>query len=121
APAVSLSIKNKEITEILPILFADLPFTYQINRKVIAIKPKVKQPLAPNQMTIRGRVTDSIGKPLEGVIVELEGTSLRTATDKQGYYVLNEVLVGGKLVFRLIGHKMVKVFVNRPEINVVLY
>src|SRR5690606_37143571 len=27
APAVSLSIKNKEITEILPILFADLPFT----------------------------------------------------------------------------------------------
>src|SRR5690606_31048951 len=95
--------------------------TYQVNGKVVSIRPAVKQPLTNNQMTIRGRVTDSIGKPLEGVIVELEGTSLQTATDKQGFYVIDEVLVGGNLLFRLIGHEVVKTPANRPEINIILY
>lgn len=122
ADPVSINLKQKDISEILIQLFSDQPFTYDIKGKIVSIKPKIPvKEIALPQSTIRGRVTDSVGNGLEGVVVELEGTSLRTATDKQGYYVLNEVLIGGNIVFRLIGYETAKMVANRPEINIVLY
>ena len=121
AAPVSISIQQKEISEILPTLFSNQPFTYHIKGKVVSIKPKIPvKEISLPQSTIRGRVTDSVGNGLEGVVVELEGTSVRTASDKQGYYVLNEVLIGGNIIFRLIGYETVKIVANRPEISVVL-
>ena len=122
ATPVSINLKQKEIGEILLQLFSDQPFSYDIKGKVVSIKPKIlAKEIVLSQSTIRGRVTDSIGNGLEGVVVELEGSSIRTATDKQGYYVLNDVLIGGNIVFRLIGYETVKIAANRPEINTVLH
>ena len=121
AGPVSINLKQKDISEILIQLFSDQPFTYGIKGKIVSIKPKIRtKGNVLLQSTIRGRVTDSIGNGLEGVVVELESTSLRTATDKHGYYVLNDILVGGNIVFRLIGYETEKLAANRPEINIVL-
>lgn len=124
AKPVTLAVKDKDIKEVLPLLFANQPFDYQVTGKIVSIVAKkqvrVLQKTSVQQTSVRGRVTDSIGNGLEGVIVEAEGTSLRTATDKNGYYVLSEVLMGSNIMFRLIGYETIKVTANRPEVNIVL-
>lgn len=122
ADPVSINLKQKDISEILLQLFSDQPFTYDIKGKIVSIKPKIPvKEISLPQSTIRGRITDSVGNGLEGVVVELEGTSLRTVTDKQGYYVLDDILIGGNIVFRLIGYETVRMVANRPEINTALH
>ena len=41
------------------------------------------------QQTLRGLVTDSLGKPLAGVTVSLRSASLATQTNEGGRFVLN--------------------------------
>lgn len=123
AQPVTVQVAQTEVLDVLPLIFESQPFTYEVNEETVtAIMQKTnnKTESSPKQTTVRGRVTDSVGNPIEGVIVQLEGTSLQTATDKNGYYVLDEVLVGAILVFRHIAYQSVEVLANRPEINVVL-
>lgn len=123
AKPVTVQIERVEILEALPLIFGNQPFTYEVNGKTVtAIASPVYSGVhgQTTQSTVRGRVTDSIGNGLEGVIVELEGTSIKTVSDKEGYYALTRVLMNGKIVFRLIGYEKIKATANRPEINVTM-
>lgn len=61
---------------------------------VITVLLSTSLPLAAQQGTVRGRVTDVGGAPLAGVTVTLEGTRLSVITDDQGQYELRSVPAG---------------------------
>lgn len=56
--------------------------------------------------TVRGRVLDTLsGKYLDGVVVRVQGTDLRTTTDRGGNYVLTNVPEGSQtIVFDYLGY-----------------
>ncbi|HKG68768.1 MAG TPA: carboxypeptidase-like regulatory domain-containing protein, partial [Segetibacter sp.] len=53
--------------------------------------------------TIRGRITDSIGKPLQGVSVIIRGTRTGTSTNATGEFQLNGVPERSTLVLSFVG------------------
>ncbi len=121
ANPVTLNVRGKDIEETLPLIFSQQPFDYSIKSKIITIVPKTesRQP-ETHQVTIRGRVTDSLSNPLQGVTVQITGTSIRTSTDNNGQYELNSVPTGATLLFKLLSYEPLEVFIDRPVINVTL-
>lgn len=84
AKPVTISLKAKELFKALQLILADQPFSYQVNGKIISIIPKRNTsplPVAVNQQTVGGRVTDSIGNPLQGVTVQVKESGWQTITD----------------------------------------
>ncbi|WP_316792673.1 TonB-dependent receptor [Pedobacter frigoris] len=53
--------------------------------------------------TISGRVSDSSG-PLPGINVKVEGTTIGSATDNQGFYTIKNAPAEGRLIFSGIGY-----------------
>lgn len=126
ARPVTLTVKQKPVKEVLAQLFADQPFDYKINGKIITLIPadKIPPPKAPalpgNRMDVTGRVTDSVGNPLKSVSVQLKGSNIGTATDAYGRFSL-QAAKGAVLVFSAVGYMEREVVIeNRPILDVVL-
>lgn len=124
AKPVSLTVSDKAIEEVLPLLLAGQPFDYQIKGKIVTIVPK-KQLTAPTwqrQQEVSGQVTDSLGVPLEGVSVMVKGTSRGTATDTKGLFSIHaepgEVLTFNNVGFVATEHTIIA---GRNTINMVLH
>lgn len=109
AKPVTLSLKDTEILDALPHVFADQPFDYQVAGKVVFFSPKKGMALTDKkgdirqQRTVSGRVTDEGGKPLEGVTVTAKGTSVRVTTDVNGEYRIDVPFQQGELLFTIVG------------------
>ena len=95
------------------------------NVYVVSVKAQVDTTEA--SVSVRGRVTNRLGKPLGGAIVLIASTSKGTPTDQQGYYVLSNVPYGETLVFSNIGYQMVfqpvpneQKLLNQQVLNAVL-
>lgn len=58
---------------------------------------------------VKGKVTDIRGQPLPGVTVLLNGSSLGTATDKDGHFALRLPRPDGVLVFSFVGYETQRV------------
>lgn len=54
--------------------------------------------------TINGRVSDNTG-PLPGINVKVEGTTMGSTTDQQGFYVIKNAPTEGRLIFSGVGYK----------------
>lgn len=63
---------------------------------------------ASAQPTVKGKVTDLDGRPLEGVVVVVKGTTNGAMTDVNGNYFISSLKKGDVLVFR-IGRAIVRV------------
>lgn len=105
ANPVTLTVRNSDVTDVLPLLLADQPFDYQVNGRIVTLIPKkaqrVTKPL--EQQPVTGRVTDSLGVPLQGVSVLVKGTSRGTATDDSGFFQL-QAQAGEVLSFQNVGY-----------------
>ena len=55
------------------------------------------------QPTVKGKVTDSDGRPLEGVVILVQGTTNGTMTDLDGSYYISSLKKGDILVFSSLG------------------
>ena len=125
AQPVTINVKSEDIAKVLPILFKGQPFTYEVSGKLIKVipteNPKVTSlPLSSIQQNIRGRVTDSLGNPLQGVTVQVKESGWQTITDRDGRYEIAGVYPTETLHFRLLGHEPYETQANRPVINVTL-
>lgn len=121
APEVTVRCQETDIKAVLKMVFDDYPLQYQLNGKSIIIKERLISPYEPKQQqTIHGRVTDSLGNPLEGVTVQLIGTSIRTSTDSNGEYGFSGAPLGATLLFRMLSYEPLELLVDRSELNVVL-
>lgn len=92
AKRVSLKVHNKELEEVLPIIFNDQPFDYGLKQGVIVIKKKAASDLgqvALAQQFFTGNVVTEQGAPLVGASVKLADGSMTTKTDEKGYFRLS--------------------------------
>lgn len=69
-----------------------------------------------NKVELTGRVVDSEGEPLPGVTVTLQGTTHRTGTDAEGYFIFNVPgsEKGYTLEFTFIGMKLQVRHISQP-------
>lgn len=123
AKPVTLTVHNIELSEALPLIFKDQVFSYQLDGKIIISVDNQKETLLAAealQQSIRGRVTDSLGTPLQGVSIQVLESSLQTTTDRNGHYELAGVQTGKIIRFRLLSYEPFETPADRPTINVTL-
>ncbi len=89
-------MKNAELTNVLNICLKEQRLAYEIKNKIIVITKPLAADLSPRTpasppITVKGRVVDEEGKPVEGVTVTVKGTKTMTATNANGEFALYEV------------------------------
>lgn len=110
AKKVSINLKNASITEVLDKCFDKQPFTYIIHNKIITIKPK-EASLFENivnkfgGVTITGFVIDTLGNPLVGATVKLQGSKILTRTAEKGLFRIETEEDNGVLIIAYLGFK----------------
>ena len=75
-------------------------------RNVLLILPLLQLTIftfAQNVFPVTGKVTDNTGKPLEGVTVQVKGTSISTETKSDGSFSINAPSGSSVLVFSSVG------------------
>ena len=119
---ITVNVRDQELNAVLDELLPRLGMEYILDENVIIIREKMTVP-QHREIAIRGTVKDEKGTTLPGVTVAIKGTSLGTATDDKGEFVLRlperkEIT----LVFSYVGMKIEEVkFVGQKQIQVVLY
>ncbi len=121
---VNVELKDASLEQALEQLFRGQPLRYEIADGIIIVerkggkgKPGTRE---VQQMTVRGKVTDSIGNALQGVTVLVKGTNRQTSTDRDGVYELAGVSQDASILFRLLSYETLEVRADKPVINVVL-
>jgi TonB-linked SusC/RagA family outer membrane protein len=122
AKPVSIKVTNKTLSEVLDECFADQPFTYAIEDKIITIinRPVNEDAKQQQPRVIKGLVKDSQGKPLPGASVVVLGTRRAAQTNADGYFT---IVVTDKSTIRvsMIGFESIDVPVNaQKELNITL-
>lgn len=128
ASPVTIHVKGKPISDVLPILFKNQPLLYELKGRVISIEPKPahtkkkgQNEVRMDQEPIRGRVTDSVGTGLPDVTIQVKGTNNSTITNAAGEFFLENVDDEAVLIFSSVGFLTVENHVNgRSTINVLL-
>ncbi|WP_169305739.1 SusC/RagA family TonB-linked outer membrane protein [Sphingobacterium alkalisoli] len=94
---INVSLKNADINDALATVLKGLPYTYQIEGKIVSIRKleqaptTEKTPLHIEHIDIRGRVTDYSGKPLAGATVKVKGTDIKLMTNENGEFFLKDI------------------------------
>src|SRR5690606_12632761 len=125
ARPINVSIKDKDLEAALESVFEDTPYGFDIQEKIIVLNRRpveqrpTKLPVPVTEVEIQqqvsGRVTDSLGNPLQGVSVLVQGTTRGTATNLTGHYVIDAEL-GNVLVFRTVGYVVREITVARQTV-----
>ncbi|WP_298733234.1 TonB-dependent receptor [uncultured Chitinophaga sp.] len=127
AQRISLNVKDKQLSEVLPMLLSPLNVSYElIDNKII-----LRQGSEPatefqqqQEVTINGRVVDNNGEGIPGVNIRLKSIStIGTTTNENGFFTLKvpSGQANGTLVCSSIGYTATEVGINgRTNITVVL-
>jgi TonB-dependent starch-binding outer membrane protein SusC len=115
AKKIDLNVKEAGIDQVLQLCFKDQPFTYTILEKTVVVKPRPLSPgisaaETPPAGDIHGKITDSKGKPLQGVSVLNKKTRKGISTDAQGNFSIrasvNDVLEISIIGYRAVSYKV---------------
>lgn len=126
--AVTISVKNADITQAMNRLVSGAGFTYRIEGKKIYLMreapkaaPAKPQTGRSGKVSIKGRVLDSGGQPVIGATVMQAGTNNGVITDLDGNYTLS-VEPGSSVDISYIGCKpqSFKVSEGRSSYDVVM-
>lgn len=92
---ISIDMQGKSIKEVLDYCLLNQQLTYTIEDNTIIIKRKVDMapitdgPPVPQEIQVKGTVTDEKGQPLEGASVLVKGKPAGTKTDANGVFTIN--------------------------------
>lgn len=89
--SVSLSVKDAQLKQVLDLIFANQPLSYEIvSDQFVVIKEKGEYtaPLPPADTTVRGVISDEKGDAVEGVTILEKGTNNVTSTDNKGNFTI---------------------------------
>ena len=114
AKPVDIEVKNVNITTALEKCFQNEPFTFIIEEKTVVIREKQRTAIPPAQ--VKGRVTDSLGNALPGVIIQVKGTTTAVNSDYDGKYTLTVPSGNEILVYKLIGFQTKEVTLSGKTI-----
>lgn len=121
---LSLSVRNVPVEEVLTQCFRNSNLTFTIVDKTIVVKEKVgindKNFLQLQNLSIKGKVTDTSGNAVEGANVSVIETKKTVVTDGQGDFII-EGKPGQTLLISFVGYEA-KTFsiVNSAPIRVSL-
>lgn len=124
ADKVSINIKDASLEDVLKKCLENQLLSYYFVDQIIVITQKDNsadnQP-PPAKVNVKGRITDSDGKPLAGVSVTVKSTKRGTTTDSDGAFFI-EVLAKDVLIFSYVGYdsKEITVGENPPFFNITL-
>ncbi|MNJ87440.1 TonB-dependent Receptor Plug Domain protein [compost metagenome] len=115
---VNLSVANVTVEEALNKLMTNLPLTYEINGKKVAIKAK-RVTVAAMAIEVRGVVKDEKGNNLSGATIRVKGTSNNAVTGSDGSFVLRNVPENAMLEIVYVGYatREVRATANIGEIR----
>jgi TonB-linked SusC/RagA family outer membrane protein len=109
ARPVTIKVINADLTEVLPQIFKDQPLSYTLRKNSVAITRKVIPKMimggAGSHSRVRGNIRDESGNPIPGALVTLEGTGVQAIADNNGNFSLENIPLGGILVFSHIGYE----------------
>ena len=118
---VTLKLNNVQVIMAVDSVLKGTSLNKVLYQNVILIVPeKVKND--KETITLKGVVTDEDGNPLPGVAVILKGTTLGSATDKDGHYSLSLMKTSEiTLVFTFIGMESQEIsYTGENTINVIM-
>jgi len=126
---IDLSVRDKDLSEIMETLLADTDLSYRISGKQVIVTKKEdegnvkasegQQAVQQNTRVISGTVSDKSG-PLPGASVVLKGTTQGTMADADGNFTI-KVPDNAVLVFSFLGYTTQEIKVsNNSVINVTL-
>ena len=118
-----ISVQNKNIMEVLDILFSNSNINYRIiDNKIILTTNQAPVSRQQNKsLTIKGKVVDETGEPIPGVNVYIKGTNEGTITNIDGIYEITVNDENAVLVYSFIGYKNQEInIVGRKEINITM-
>ncbi|SEN07901.1 TonB-linked outer membrane protein, SusC/RagA family [bacterium A37T11] len=129
ANLVDADFVNAAIPDVLDQVLKNQQLAYEILGKSIVIKVRADLPVDKELILaypeVRGRVVDSLGKPLQGAsirVLNAEGkrTTLQTSTDKQGEFLLQNVPQDAMLEISFVGYVTQKMIANANMGSIVL-
>jgi TonB-linked SusC/RagA family outer membrane protein len=119
AKKVTVSARNLPLTQVLDLCFKDQPFTYSFSGKIIVVSMRkklvesdVKVPVQEGVIDIKGRVINENGEPVEGVTVNVKGSSLSVTTNSNGEFLMRGVDNNATLVFTSVNMETFQLNVN---------
>ena len=106
---IDVKFNQTELTEVLDLISAQQGLTYVIDDKTISFKPKEPSFLESlvNRwafIDIKGKVVDSLGRPLAGALVKVKGSKLSTSADRNGEFILKGVESDKIVVISFLGY-----------------
>lgn len=111
-PLITVNVKEAGIPEVLDLCFAGTQLSYRINNKTILVFALEK----PQEITVRGKVTDAKGEPLPGVSILVKESGRGTVTDEEGHYTLENIDRDAVLVYQFLGHQTREIKLSGQEI-----
>jgi TonB-linked SusC/RagA family outer membrane protein len=119
---VTLHFNNAPLSAILEAIAHQTGWTFQERGDKILVLGKETPPEPDNETVIatvapglvKGRVTDANGTPLQGVTIQVKGTSGGTQTDAGGRFSI-DVPAGTVLVVSYVGYESQELKVNNKE------
>lgn len=124
-PPINVAFQDLDVEMAIQACLRGLPLTYQIHGRVVYIKPKPKEVapvtatfhIVPPSRTVRGRVIDSLGNPLEGASIKNKRTRQETSTNSNGEFELDNILPGDILITSYVGYISRQVQVSGHFVN----
>ena len=101
---VSVSVDDKNVFEVLDIIFSGTNVNYSVLDKKIVLSSKVEETKQQN-VTAKGRVVAVNGDPIIGATVLEKGTNNGTITDFDGNFTLNVKSENANLEITYVGYK----------------
>ena len=125
---VSVNLKNVSIERILNECLENLPYSYKIVENNILLRKEgdagLKDSIGPDLLlTIKGRVTNQQGVPLQGSSIRIEGTNSGITSDADGRFRIMVPGTESMLIVSFVGYKSEQIKVNgiSEELMVALY
>lgn len=127
---VSVNFTRTRLSKAMNDILKDKGVTWRTMNKAIIISQKATKPASGKDMsendsiplvTVMGRVTDEVGKPLVGTTVHVRGSRRGTSTATDGLFVLKDIPPRSMLVFSSVGFETKQVNTgNGGNLNVSL-
>ena len=92
---IALDVVNKPLEQALTLMLKEHGLTYRIDSKIITILPAVKEKPAVQvaeaidnsfHKTVKGRIVDTLNKPIPGVTIKVRNKSVGTTSDQNGNF-----------------------------------
>jgi TonB-dependent starch-binding outer membrane protein SusC len=126
AGKVTLDVKDMPVDQVLNLCTKDKDLTYSIVEGTIVVKApqEASQHLGNSTLPpidVHGRVTDSLGNPIQGASVTVKGTRKGIQTDANGNFTLKGIPINSTIIVTIVGYEKQEIKLGeRSDIVIVL-